>query len=139
MKLAIDQKRPELANRKGVVFQQDNVRPHTSIATRQKLRELGLEVLVHPPYSPDLASSDYHLFLSMQNFLSDKKSASRENCENRLVEFFTNRGHNFYVFFFPNLIYHGYIGNVKIDSIREKNVGRSGAASATLALFAICT
>ncbi|XP_067125649.1 histone-lysine N-methyltransferase SETMAR-like [Centruroides vittatus] len=73
LKLAIDQKRPELANRRGVVFHQDNARPHTSIVTRKKLRELGWEVLIHPPYSQDLAPSDYHLFLSLQNFFSDKK------------------------------------------------------------------
>ncbi|KAG5311526.1 SETMR methyltransferase, partial [Acromyrmex insinuator] len=58
----IKQKRPELINRKGVVFHHDNARPHTSLMTRQKLRELSWEVLMHPPYSPDLALSDYHLF-----------------------------------------------------------------------------
>ncbi|GFV94845.1 putative DD34D transposase [Trichonephila clavipes] len=36
LKLAIDQKRPELANSKSVVFHQGNVRPHTCIVTRQK-------------------------------------------------------------------------------------------------------
>ncbi|KAG5309958.1 SETMR methyltransferase, partial [Acromyrmex insinuator] len=56
------EKRPELINRKGVVFHHDNARPHISLMTRQKLRELGWEVLMHPPYSPDLALSDYHLF-----------------------------------------------------------------------------
>ncbi|GFX49138.1 histone-lysine N-methyltransferase SETMAR-like [Trichonephila clavipes] len=35
LKLPIDQKRPELANRRGVVFHQDNARPHTSVVTRQ--------------------------------------------------------------------------------------------------------
>ncbi|KOC62794.1 Histone-lysine N-methyltransferase SETMAR, partial [Habropoda laboriosa] len=74
---AMDQKRPELANRRGVVFHQDNARPHTSIMTRQKLRELGWKVLMHPPYSPDLAPSNYHVFLALQNFLNDKKLASR--------------------------------------------------------------
>ncbi|GFU62276.1 histone-lysine N-methyltransferase SETMAR [Trichonephila clavipes] len=39
-KLAIDQKWPELANRRGVVFHQDNARPHTSVVTPQKLWEL---------------------------------------------------------------------------------------------------
>ncbi|KZC05498.1 Histone-lysine N-methyltransferase SETMAR, partial [Dufourea novaeangliae] len=78
-------------NRRGVVFHQDNAKPHTSIVTRQKFWELGWEVLMHPPYSPDLAPSDYHIFLSLQNFLSDKKLASREDCENRLVEFFVDR------------------------------------------------
>ena len=38
---AIERKRPELMNRKGVVFHHDNAhRPHTSLMTRQKLREL---------------------------------------------------------------------------------------------------
>ena len=73
LKLVIDEKRPEFANRIGVVFHQDNARPHTSVVTRQKLMELGWEVLMHPPYSPDLAPSNYYLFLILQNFLSDKK------------------------------------------------------------------
>ncbi|GFX31691.1 putative DD34D transposase [Trichonephila clavipes] len=55
LKLVTDQKRPELANRRGVVFHQDNATPHTSVVTRQKLWELGWKVLMHPPYSPDLA------------------------------------------------------------------------------------
>ena len=54
---AIEKKRPELINRRDVVFHHDNVRPHTSLLTRQKLRELGWEVLMHPPYSPDIAPS----------------------------------------------------------------------------------
>ncbi|GFY35661.1 mariner Mos1 transposase [Trichonephila clavipes] len=37
LKLATDQKRPELTNRKGVVFHQDNATPHTSVMNRQKL------------------------------------------------------------------------------------------------------
>ncbi|GFV47221.1 histone-lysine N-methyltransferase SETMAR [Trichonephila clavipes] len=41
LKLAIDQKRPELANRRCVVFHQNNTRPHTSVVTRQKLWNLG--------------------------------------------------------------------------------------------------
>ncbi|XP_053995669.1 uncharacterized protein LOC128885597 [Hylaeus anthracinus] len=41
LKTAIDEKRPELANRKGIVFQHDNARPHVSIQIRQKLLQLG--------------------------------------------------------------------------------------------------
>ena len=44
---AIKEKRPELINRKGIVFHHNNARPHTSLMTRQKLRELGWEVLMH--------------------------------------------------------------------------------------------
>lgn len=35
LKLTIDQKRPELPNRRGVVFHQDNARPHRSMVSRQ--------------------------------------------------------------------------------------------------------
>ncbi|GFU82197.1 transposase [Trichonephila clavipes] len=82
LKLAIDQKRPELAKRRGAVFHQDNARPYTSVVTRQKLWELNWEVLMHPPYSQDLAPNDYDLFLALQIFLCDKKLGSREDWEN---------------------------------------------------------
>ncbi len=45
---------------------------HTSNVARQKQIELGCELLTHPPYSPDLASSDFHLFLSLSNALRVK-------------------------------------------------------------------
>ena len=91
-----DQQRPSLINRGRIVFHQDNARPHTSLVTRQKRRKLGWEVLLHPPYSPDLAPSDYHLFLSMANELGSRKLATREYCENWLSEFFDNREASFY-------------------------------------------
>ncbi|GFU41171.1 transposase [Trichonephila clavipes] len=95
LKLAIDQKWSELTNRRGAVFHQDNTRPHTSIVTRQNLWEFVWKVLMHPPYSPDPTPSDYHL-LALQNFLSDKKWGSRKDCENRLLDGFTNKGQDFY-------------------------------------------
>ncbi|XP_045482048.1 ionotropic receptor 25a-like [Harmonia axyridis] len=69
----------------------DKARPHTSILTRQKLRDLGLEVLMHPPYRLDLAPSNTHLF----NFAGGK-FALTEACENRLSQFLANRDEGFY-------------------------------------------
>ncbi|GBP76117.1 Mariner Mos1 transposase [Eumeta japonica] len=40
----------------------------------EKLFENTCEVLSHPPYSPDTAPSDYHLFRSMANALSEQQS-----------------------------------------------------------------
>ncbi|GFW83550.1 transposase [Trichonephila clavipes] len=51
---------------------------------------------MHPPCSQDQAPSDYHLFLALQSFLSDKKLGSREDSENRLLEFFANKDQDFY-------------------------------------------
>ncbi|GFX53184.1 mariner Mos1 transposase [Trichonephila clavipes] len=82
LKLAIEQKRPELTNRRSVAFHQDKIRSQTSVVTFQKLWELGGEVLMHSTYSPCLAPSDYRLFLQLQNIPSDKKLESREDCEN---------------------------------------------------------
>jgi len=35
---------------------------HWVLATQKKLAYLGFQCLDHPPYSPDLDPSDYHLF-----------------------------------------------------------------------------
>ncbi|GFT60543.1 hypothetical protein TNCV_1966451 [Trichonephila clavipes] len=35
-------------------------------------------------------------FLALQNFLSDKKLGSREDCENRLLDVFANEDQDFY-------------------------------------------
>ncbi|GFX26542.1 histone-lysine N-methyltransferase SETMAR [Trichonephila clavipes] len=72
---AIEEKRPALASRKGIVFHHDNARPHTAMVTQQKLNALGWEVLGHPTYSPDIAPSDYYLFRSLQNYLNGKNSS----------------------------------------------------------------
>ncbi|GFT86816.1 histone-lysine N-methyltransferase SETMAR [Trichonephila clavipes] len=74
----------------------DDARLHTSVVTRQKRWDLGWEVLMHPPYSPDLAPSDYNLFLAFKNFLSDKNLGTREDCGNRLLEFFANKDQDFH-------------------------------------------
>ena len=47
---------------KGVLLLHDNAPAHRALATQKKLAYLGLHCLDHPPYSPDLAPSDYHLF-----------------------------------------------------------------------------
>jgi histone-lysine N-methyltransferase SETMAR len=59
---ALHTKRPALVNRKGVIFHQDNARLHMAVNTLKKLSELGWEILIHPPYSPDTAPLGYHLF-----------------------------------------------------------------------------
>jgi len=63
---------------KGVLFLHDNAPAHRALATLKKLAYLGFQCLDHPPYSPDLASSDYHLFPGLKkkgrHFSSDAET-----------------------------------------------------------------
>jgi len=52
---------------KKVILQHNNARPHNALLTLEKIENVGWEVLSHPPYSPDLAPSDYHLFGFVKN------------------------------------------------------------------------
>ena len=78
------------------MFHHDNARSHTSLMTQNKLTELGWEVLIHPPYRPDFAPSDYHLFRALQNSLDGKKLADRDTAEAHLDKFFNNKPQKFY-------------------------------------------
>ena len=91
LKAALDEKRPDLVNRKRIIFHQDNAILHVSLMTRQKLLQLGWEVLIHPPYSSDIAPSDFHLFWSLQNSLNGKNFNSLQDCKRHLEQFFAQK------------------------------------------------
>ena len=57
---------------KGVLFLHDNASAHRTLATQKKLAYLGFQCLDHPPYSPDLAPSDYHLFRGLKKQLKGR-------------------------------------------------------------------
>ena len=96
LKAALNEKHPELVNRKRIIFHQDNARPHVSLMTRQKLLQLGWEVLIHQPYSPDIAPSDFHLFWSLQNSLNEKKFNSLQDSKRHLEQFFAQKDKKFW-------------------------------------------
>ena len=48
----------------------------------ETLRKLKWDVLYHPPYSPDLAQSDFHLFGNLKEFLGGKKFQSTDEVIN---------------------------------------------------------
>ena len=73
---AITQRRPEKA-RGRFLLQQDNAPPHRALVVKAALEEDGIKVLKHPPYSPDLAPSDYWLFSDRRSQLRGRKFGSR--------------------------------------------------------------
>ena len=92
----IKKKRPSLVNRRQVFLQHDNARPHTARITREKIKSLGWKEVRHPPYSPDIAPSDYHLFSSMQHYLDGKNYKSYENINKGLNDYFNSKPMMFY-------------------------------------------
>jgi histone-lysine N-methyltransferase SETMAR len=65
----------------GVLLHHDNARPHTTQATHERIQELQWALLEHPSYSPDLASSDFHLFGPLKNYLGGRRFADVEEVE----------------------------------------------------------
>jgi hypothetical protein len=65
LKLAIPSKRQELLSER-ILLLYDNARPHTAAHIVDTLHTLKFKVLKHPPYSADLAPSDFHLFGPMK-------------------------------------------------------------------------
>jgi histone-lysine N-methyltransferase SETMAR len=55
-----------------------NFTTHKSALTMGKLRDLHNELLEHPPYSPDLAPSDFHLFPKLKTFLAGQRISSNQ-------------------------------------------------------------
>ena len=53
-------------------------------------------MIPHPPYSPDLAPSDYHLFRPLQNHLNGKTFDSNEAVKNELIQFLAAKNQTFY-------------------------------------------
>ena len=49
---------------------------HRALVTQKKLAYLGFQCLDHPPYSPDLAPSDYHLLPGLKKQLKGRHFSS---------------------------------------------------------------
>ena len=79
LKRAIGEKRPEYATRhEAIISHHDNARPHVVIPVKNYLENSGWEVLLHPPYSSNLAPFDYYLLRSMQNALTGIRFTSEQ-------------------------------------------------------------
>lgn len=59
-----NEKKPTLRELKELL--QDNARVHTSNSSRTVIEELKFESDGYPPYSPDLALSDYFFFKDLK-------------------------------------------------------------------------
>ena len=63
---------------RGILLFEDNAPAHTSQVAMTAATEWGFEVLSHPPYSPDMAPSDFYLFPKLKSNLRGTQFGSNE-------------------------------------------------------------
>ena len=78
MRQAFCCKQPEMLEH-GVILLQDNATPHCHRDVQNLVQCLDWEVLVHPPYSPDLTPFDYRLFACEKEHLWGKHFESEDD------------------------------------------------------------
>jgi len=94
LKAQISRVRPE--KKTAFLLQHDNARPHTSLKNMEHIVNLGWTVIPHPPYSPDLALSDFCLFRPMKNGLCGQHFPSYDTVVQAVKQWATSTGADFY-------------------------------------------
>jgi len=81
----------------GVLLHHDNAPAHTSHVTTATIHDCGFELLSHPPYSPDLAPSDFHLFRHLKESLRGRAFKEDEDVTVAVNEWIEERDQNFFL------------------------------------------
>ena len=69
---------------------------HMSAISQAAIQQCGFQQLNHPPYSPDLAPSDYFLFRVMKKFLRGKRFSSDEEVKEAVTTWFEEQSKDFF-------------------------------------------
>ena len=93
LSIAMSERRP---NRQRIILHHDNARPHTANVTKETVANFGWEILPQPPYSPDLAPTDYHLFLSLANHLRGHQFETDTQLETFLSRYISEKTREFF-------------------------------------------
>ena len=56
-----------------MLFLHDNAPAHRSEVALEAIRNAGFDIFDHPPYSPDITPSDFHLFPKLKEHIRDSK------------------------------------------------------------------
>ncbi|XP_015433590.1 PREDICTED: histone-lysine N-methyltransferase SETMAR-like [Dufourea novaeangliae] len=81
---------------KGVSIFHDNARPHVACTTVALLQQFGWDIVTHPPYSPDLAPSDYHLFPKLKEHLAGTRFNNDDEVKDEVQRFLNGMAASWY-------------------------------------------
>lgn len=87
LRSAILAKRPALPM-EDVILHHDNAPPHRAQLVKDFLQQEQWELLEHPPYSPDLAPCDFHLFPQLKQHIQGNRYHSRSALGTAVYQFF---------------------------------------------------
>ena len=74
----------------------DNAPSHTSRIAKAAVAENKFQELNHPPYSPDLAPSDFFLFRNMKKPLRGRRFQTDEEVKAAVIEWFEGQEKPFF-------------------------------------------
>jgi [histone H3]-lysine36 N-dimethyltransferase SETMAR len=83
----IREKRPK-SGLKRIILHHDNCRPHKAAITTKFLEDNGVELLPHPPYSPDLSPCDFWLFKNLKQCLRGTRFNTEAEIDSAVNAFF---------------------------------------------------
>ena len=75
----------------GVRLLHDNAPVHTAAVAKAAVKECGFSEIKHPPYSPDLAPSDYYLFSKLKKDLRGRKFDDEEEVKTAVMKHFADK------------------------------------------------
>ena len=81
---------------RGVCLLHENVRPHSAHVITALLEKFKWDILDHSPYSPDLAPSDFHLFLHLTKHLAGKNFDDNNEVQEEVMTWFKGQAADFY-------------------------------------------
>jgi len=79
-----------------ILLLHDNARPLSAAQTQNLITSFKWEQMDHPPYSPDLAPSDYHLFPHLKNFLGGQRFDDDHDLKDAVQKWLTSQAATFY-------------------------------------------
>ena len=91
----------------GVHLQRDNARPHTAHTTVATITDLHFECLPHPPYSPDLAPSYFHMFGTLKKSWEERSSVLMKRYATRCMSGCADYQKNFFLKEFMQFVSSG--------------------------------